>query len=279
MTNISAFTTAPALATRSSFTPINNVKSPRGLVPTPTVTRRTSTLRMAFSSINRILTPDPVSVPNDISVVITRTYNQVLGNAYLMESEREELTSAESQFKQTKEVSSFVRAIALSDAYKSRFFYPVSQYRFIELAFKHLLGRAASSKMEYAQAMAKYHNEGYDACIAWFLDSEEYDENFGVETVPYGIYKGCYPTNETFNRSVAMRLTPSSSDKGRSTMLQYCVLSGDSPSWLSIAKGLPPGTEKGNGFTVGGHWTSTQRNKNAPIRKGTKIPGGVVYYG
>lgn len=234
--------------------------------------------RMAFSSIDRVLTPDPVSVPADLKTLTNAIYTQVLGNAYLMEEEREDLQTAESQFGHTADVRAFVRAIALSDAYKSRFFESVSQYRFIELAFKHLLGRAPGMSSEYKTAMAKYHNEGYEACISWFIDSAEYDENFGSYVVPYGIYKGCYPSNEEFNRSVAMRLTPSSSDKARSTMLQYCVLSGDSPNWLSISKALPPGTEKGTGFTIGGHWTSTQRNKKAPIRVGTKIPGGVVFY-
>ncbi|CAN8072706.1 unnamed protein product [Agarophyton chilense] len=245
------------------------------------VTTRTApsrcTPRMAFSSIDRILTTDPVSMPDDVSVAIDAIYKQVLGNAYLMQSERQELAAAESQFCRSGSVREFVRAIAKSNAYVSRFFDPVSQYRFIELAFKHLLGSAPVSKAQYRAAMAKYHEEGYEACIDWFVDSMGYDKDFGEYTVPYGVYKGCYATNELFNRSVAMRLAPGSSDKERSTMLQYCVLSGGSPSWLSIAKALPPGTEKGTGYCVGGRYTSTQRNKNAPVRIGTKIPGGVVF--
>lgn len=233
---------------------------------------------MAFSSIERVLTPDPVSVPSPVADVVAAVYSQVLGNAHLMESERADLHAAESQFAGSGDVRSFVRHIALSDAYKSRFLFPVSQYRFIELAFKHLLGRAPTSRAEYASAMNRYHDEGYEACIAWFMDSNEYKESFGDYIVPYGIYKGCYATNEVFNRSVAMRLSAGSSDKGRSAMLQYTVCAGTSPNWLSIAKGLPAGTEKGTGFCVGGHWTSTQRNKNAPVRVGTKIPGGVVFY-
>eukprot|EP00178_Gracilaria_changii_P007228 TRINITY_DN230_c0_g1_i1.p1 TRINITY_DN230_c0_g1~~TRINITY_DN230_c0_g1_i1.p1 ORF type:complete len:276 (+),score=32.86 TRINITY_DN230_c0_g1_i1:336-1163(+) len=236
------------------------------------------TPRMAFSSIDRILTPDPISMPEDEALVINAIYKQVLGNAYLMQSERDELATAESQFCRTGSVREFVRAIAKSRTYISRFFETVSQYRFIELAFKHLLGSAPVSKAQYRTAMTKYHDEGYDACIDWFVDSALYEEDFGEYAVPYGIYKGCYMTNELFNRSVAMRLTPSSSDKERSTMLQYCVLTGESPSWLSIAKALPPGTEKGTGFSVGGRYTSTQWNKKARARVGTKIPGGVVFY-
>lgn len=231
--------------------------------------------RMAFSSIERVLTPAPVALPGEMEAVIACVYKQVFGNAYLMQSEREELAKTESQFARTENIREFVRSLAKSNTYQSRFFHKVSQNRFIELAFKHILGSAPVSKAEFAAASNKYHQNGYEACIDWFADSAEYENYFGDYIVPYGVFKGCYKTNELFNRSVLMRLTPCSSDKGRSNMLQYTVLSGGSPNWLSISKALPLGTERGTGFSS----ISTQRNKNAPLRVGTKIPGGVVFYG
>ncbi|KAI0559557.1 Phycobilisome Linker polypeptide [Gracilaria domingensis] len=275
MTHAAFTAPLPLTARPSSFVSCQNIAAPSP--PRHAISRRTP--RMAFSSIEGILAPNAMSMPEDLATVISSIYKQVLGNAHVMQSERDELRAAESQFCLTGNVREFVRSIAKSDAYVSRFFEPVSQYRFIELAFKHLLGSAPVSKAQYCAAMAKYHEEGYEACIDWFIDSEAYEEDFGEYIVPYGMYKGCYTTNELFNRSVAMRLTPSSSDKERSTMLQYCVLTDQSPSWLSIAKALPPGTEKGTGYIVGGRYTSTQWNRDAPVRMGTKIPGGVVFYG
>lgn len=234
--------------------------------------------RMAFSSIQGILTPDPVAFPQCVDIVVQAAYTQVFGNAHLMASEKAELCGAESTLAGTNDVRECVRALALSENYKSRFFDSVSQYRAVELAFKHILGRAAASRQEYAAVLAVLNSHGYNAFVSWFVDSDEYNENFGTQIVPYGIYKGCYSSNQLFNRSVAMRLSPSASDKGRSAMLHYCILSDDSPNWLTVAKGLPAGTEKGTGFTIGGHWQSSQRNKLAPVRKGTKIPGGVVFY-
>lgn len=235
--------------------------------------------RMAFSSIQNVLTAPPVSLPSDINSVVAAMYRQMFGNAYLMESELAELATAESDFRLFRDTKEFARAIGNSEAYKSRFFDPVSQYRFIELAFKHMLGRAPRNLADYGEAMAAYRVGGIPGVVDWCVDSLEFEEAFGSSFVPYGEYKGCYPTNEEFNRSVAMRGTPSSSDKKKSSVLQYAVCSGDSPSWLTISKSLPPGTERGTGFCVGGHWTSSQRNKNAPVRVGTKIPGGVVFYG
>ena len=57
----------------------------------------------------------------DLETVIRATYKQVLGNAYVMESER--LAVPESQFKDGRiTVREFVRQVAQSYLYKSRFF-------------------------------------------------------------------------------------------------------------------------------------------------------------
>lgn len=273
MSPTSAFAAPTSLATRPSLAGGAVCAPPAhtGAVAAP----RRGAVSMAFSSIEGVLTDSRVALPQAVDSVVAAVYHQVFGNAHVMESERAEVSNAESEFRISRNVREFVRGIALSDTYKARFFESVSQYRFIELAFKHFLGRAPSSAAEYATVMNVYHTQGYEACVSWFIDSVEYDESFGNFIVPYGKYKGMYPTNEVFNRSVAMRLTPSQSDKGRPTMLQYCVLSGDSPSWLSIAKGLPAGTERGTGMDIRSPW---KRNDNAPVRQGTKIPGGVVFY-
>ena len=73
--------------------------------------------------------------------IIRAIYRQVLGNAYVMDSERQVVI--ESQFKLGEiSVREFVRRLAKSDLYRSRFFESCARYRYIELAFRHLLGRA-----------------------------------------------------------------------------------------------------------------------------------------
>jgi phycoerythrin-associated linker protein len=57
----------------------------------------------------------------ELQTVIRAAYRQVLGNAYVMESER--LTSAESQLcARSISVRDFVRAVAKSEMYRARFF-------------------------------------------------------------------------------------------------------------------------------------------------------------
>jgi phycocyanin-associated rod linker protein len=119
--------------------------------------------------------------------VIQAVYRQVLGNDYLMQNER--LTTLESLLTNGQLcVREFVRAVAKSELYKNKFFYPHFQTRVIELHFKHLLGRAPYNEAEVVEHLDRYQNQGYEADIDSYIDSAEYEASFGDNTVPY--YRG-----------------------------------------------------------------------------------------
>lgn len=123
----------------------------------------------------------------DAKVAIAAVYRQVLGNDHLMNSER--LTSAESLLGDGSiPVREFVRAVAKSELYKAKFFYNNYHPRTIELNFKHLLGRAPYDEAEIVEHLDRYQNEGFEADIDSYIDSEEYVQNFGDHIVPY--YRG-----------------------------------------------------------------------------------------
>ncbi|MBD2114461.1 MULTISPECIES: phycobilisome rod-core linker polypeptide [Cyanophyceae] len=121
---------------------------------------------------------------DDAEVVIRAVYRQLLGNDYLMKSER--LVGAESLLKNGYiSVRDFVRAVAKSELYKEKFFYGNFQTRVIELHTKHLLGRAVYDESEVVDHLDRYETQGYDADVDSFIDSEEYQANFGDNVVPY----------------------------------------------------------------------------------------------
>jgi phycoerythrin-associated linker protein len=121
---------------------------------------------------------------NDKTVLIRAVYRQVLGNQYVMASER--LEGPESLFKRGYlSVREFVRQVAKSGLYKSKFFESTNPYRFIELNFKHLLGRAPQNKAEMLEHFTILQEQGYDAEIDSYVDSAEYQTRFGEEVVPY----------------------------------------------------------------------------------------------
>ncbi|MDZ8185005.1 MAG: phycobilisome linker polypeptide [Nostoc sp. ChiSLP02] len=132
---------------------------------------------------------DPINVwpglsNEEIETVIRAVYKQVLGNAYVLESER--LIVAESQLKRGEiSVREFVRQVAKSELYRSRFFDSVPRYRSIELNFRHLLGRAPLDLEETRSHSTILDTKGFEAEIDSYLDSDEYQETFGEDTIPY----------------------------------------------------------------------------------------------
>ncbi|TVQ46526.1 MAG: photosystem I reaction center subunit XII [Gloeocapsa sp. DLM2.Bin57] len=123
----------------------------------------------------------------EAKTAIQAVYRQVLGNEHLMNSER--LKSAESLLcNRSISVREFVRMVAKSELYKSKFFYNTYHPRMIELNFKHLLGRAPYDENEITEHLEIYRSQGFEADIDSYLDSEEYLENFGENIVPY--YRG-----------------------------------------------------------------------------------------
>lgn len=115
---------------------------------------------------------------------IRAVYRQVLGNAYVMESER--LVVPESQFKRGElSVREFVRAVAKSELYRSRFFTNCPRYRATELNFRHLLGRAPRDLEEMRMHSTILDTEGFEADIDSYVDSDEYQNVFGENIVPY----------------------------------------------------------------------------------------------
>jgi phycocyanin-associated rod linker protein len=123
----------------------------------------------------------------DAKTAIRAVYRQVLGNDHIMNSER--LASAESLLcNGSITVREFVRAVAKSELYKTKFFYNNYHPRSIELNFKHLLGRAPYDEAEIIEHLDRYQNQGFEADIDSYLDVEEYTRSFGDNIVPY--YRG-----------------------------------------------------------------------------------------
>jgi phycoerythrin-associated linker protein len=140
-----------------------------------------------------------------LQTVIRAAYRQVLGNYHVMESQR--VTNAESQLRNGDiTVREFVRRVANSALYQSLFFDDVSAYRFVEVNCKHLLGRAPRDQAEVSEHVQRYNAEGYEAEISSYIDSAEYLESFGENTVPYaiGATTKAGQTNVGFNRAFAV---------------------------------------------------------------------------
>ena len=120
----------------------------------------------------------------EASILVEAVYKQVFGNAHLMESER--FPQLESAFTDGQlSVRDFVRALAKSDRYRALFLEKGNNVKAVELNFKHLLGRAPENYAEISAHVQLIVEQGYEAEIDSYLDSDEYANNFGSNFVPY----------------------------------------------------------------------------------------------
>lgn len=192
----------------------------------------------------------PSSTPEDLETITRAVYRQVFGNAYIMESER--AVVPESQFKRGElSVREFVRSLAKSSAYSSRFFETCPRYRFIELNFKHLLGRTPEGLEEMRGHSTILDTQGFEAEIDSYLDSDEYQNAYGENTVPYcrGYKTEPNRTMVEFTHMFAMLRGASSSDfkgslAGKASVLNQYVIQG-----TPLAVIPPSGGAAGDGWS------------------------------
>lgn len=196
-----------------------------------------------------------------VESIISAVYRQVLGNAYVMESERAII--AESQFKRGElTVREFVRAVAKSNLYRSRFFETCPRYRFIELNFKHFLGRTPDGLEEMRVHSTILDTQGFEAEIDSYLNSDEYQSAYGENFVPY--YRG-YKTQTGkntvgFTHMFSLLRGASSSDfKGS--------LTGKSPALNKyVIQEIPIPVIPPSGGSVGDSWSFQDTSVGAATR-------------
>lgn len=244
--------------------------------------------------------PTPtISGLDDKDLICYRVWKQVFGNAYVMEEERADAYVAESSFRAGDiSLREFVRAVALSATYRRRFFECCGPYRAVELNFRHLLGRAPTSQRELSQHVQLIANKGFEAEINSYIDSEEFEEAFGDDLVPYMRFKGTYSTCEEFNRMCTIFSYPGTTDKsltrraqalgidnanhvlsldgaGIPSRLVSNIAMGGASSFVSVKRALPGRPDLEFGVTTS---APPAVNDNAnPVRRVEVCMGSYMY--
>jgi len=186
--------------------------------------------------------------------VIKRIYRQVFGNRHLMELDVN--TSLEALFiNGDLTVQGFVTALAQSETYKKLFLETNSPYKFVELNFKHLLGRAPHGQSEIMEHVKLLSDEGYETEIASYTYSAEYLTAFGIDQVPYSRGSNTMQGGSTINyaRTNAFEVGYAGYDGAQkgSTLLKS-ITTGSVPD-ISQRKGV------GNGGALTISWSSRKQ--------------------
>lgn len=96
------------------------------------------------------------------------------------------LSNLESQVKNGQiSIKEFIRSLGSSSIYRKQFYEPFVNSRALELAFRHFLGRGPSSLEEFQKYFAILSATGLSGLVNAIVNSSEYADYFGEETVPY----------------------------------------------------------------------------------------------
>ncbi|MEB3308996.1 MAG: phycobilisome rod-core linker polypeptide [Snowella sp.] len=132
----------------------------------------------------RIFTTEGLPSRVDIDHIIWAAYRQIFNEQQIIKSNRQ--IALESQLRnQQITVRDFIRGLVLSDTFRRRNFEPNNNYRFVQMCIQRLLGRDVYSEQEKIAWSIVIATKGLQGFIDDLLNSEEYLENFGLDTVPY----------------------------------------------------------------------------------------------
>ena len=183
--------------------------------------------------------------------IIRSAYRQVFGNRYLMELDVQ--PTIEALFiNGDLTVQGLITALAQSETYRRLYLEANSPYRFVELNFKHLLGRPPRNQAEISEHVCRLADEGFEAEITSYTYSDEYLNNFGIDTVPYARTATTVVGESTvaYQRNQAMDPGFAGFDADRASVLQVSLASNSNPTAAGTRKVIGGGKR----FTI--LWTS-----------------------
>ena len=118
----------------------------------------------------------------NLKTVIESAYRQIYFHAFKTDRD----VNLESQLRDGQiTVRDFVRGLCLSDTFKRSFYGMNSNYKVVRHLVERLLGRKTGGKSEEIAWSILIATKGVTGMVDALLDSEEYLDAFGYDTVPY----------------------------------------------------------------------------------------------
>lgn len=141
----------------------------------------------------RIFTTDNLLSSGDMDTLIEAAYRQIFFHAFAWDRE----PALESQLRNGQStVRDFIRGLLLSKTFRNSFYEKNSNYRFVEQCVQRVLGRDVYSEREKIAWSIVVATKGITGFVDQLLNSDEYLNNFGYNTVPYQRRRVLHSRNE-----------------------------------------------------------------------------------
>lgn len=127
---------------------------------------------------------EDVSSYTDIQSIIWAAYRQIFSEHEILKFNRQK--TLESQVKNGSiTVRDFIRGLVKSEAFYRLVVSVNNNYRLVDITLKRLLGRSSYNKDEQITWSIVIGTKGFSGFVDAIIDSQEYTDNFGDNTVPY----------------------------------------------------------------------------------------------
>ena len=122
--------------------------------------------------------------PSEMDELIEAAYRQVFHEQQMLRGNRQR--ELESQLRNGQiTVRDFIKGLILSDSFRRRNYEVNNNYRFVQMCVQRILGRDVYQEQEKLAWSIVIATSGLQGFVDALLDSEEYIDNFGYDTVPY----------------------------------------------------------------------------------------------
>ncbi len=132
----------------------------------------------------RIYSTENLSTASDRDILIAAAYRQIFNEQQMLANHRQKALESQLRIDQIT-VKEFIRGLATSDSFRRLIYESNNNYRFVEICIQRILGRNVYSDREKLAWSTILATKGLQGFIDDLLESEEYAQNFGNDTVPY----------------------------------------------------------------------------------------------
>jgi phycobilisome rod-core linker protein len=132
----------------------------------------------------RLYTATPLLSPSDFDSLIAAAYRQIFNEQQMTASSRQLILESQLRAQQIT-VKDFIRGLATSEVFRSRNYDSNTNYRFVQMCVQRILGRDVYSDREKFAWSTVLATQGLYEFIDQLVNSNEYQANFGDQTVPY----------------------------------------------------------------------------------------------
>jgi phycobilisome rod-core linker protein len=133
---------------------------------------------------SRIFTTDNLLCATDMDTLILAAYRQICNEQQMLGSYRHRFLESQLRAGQIT-VKDFIRGIATSGSFRNLVYDHNNNYRFVQICIQRILGRNVYDDREKMAWSIVLATKGLQGFIDALLNSDEYQDNFGDNIVPY----------------------------------------------------------------------------------------------